>query len=696
VKVLYNWLKEFVDVKATAGELRERLSLSGIAIDTVEDTAAGPVLDADLTANRPDGLGHRGVAREVAALERTRLKPLEIQLTEAAEEARAATSIAIECPEFCGRYTARVIRGVRVGPSPDWLRQRLEAIGQNSINNVVDVTNYVMFELGHPLHTFDYDRLGEHRIVVRRARGGETMQTLDGIERKLTREMCVIADASRAVALGGIMGGESTEITSASRNVLLESAWFDPAAIRRTSKALGLRTEASVRFGRGADPEMAELASRRAAQLIVELAGGEILAGVIDEYPRPLEPLSIELGSKEIVRILGAEVPVREVEAILASLGFEPERLETESPHEMRWRCRRPSWRLDVAREIDLIEEVARHYGYDRFPSRLPPARQPASRLPHAATIERLRERLIGLGYQEYIAVSLVDPARDETFRPAEAEPVRLANPLSEDASILRTSGVVSLMSALEWNLNRGQRNLRLFEIGRSYQLSPKGKPVETRTVTIGLTGFAREKSIYSKHNPAREFGFEDLKGDLDSLGELCGGFAWHQGGPKWLDAGHAARLKLSLDVVGAELGFAGQLARGVAEAWKLRQPVYLAELAIEPMLEAVERAAARKRFRAIPRLPGVERDFSLLLPEGTTFAQVREAVGAAGVAEVTSIEPVDLYRGGQVPAGKYSLLVRVRFENPEQTFTEAQLSDYTSRIVAILEQRLGATLRAK
>jgi phenylalanyl-tRNA synthetase beta chain len=695
VKVLYNWLKEFVDVKASPGELRERLSLAGIAIDAVEDSAAGPVLDADLTANRPDALGHRGVAREVAALERTRLKPLEITLAEAAEETQSATSVAIECPELCGRYTARVIRGVRVGPSPDWLRERLEALGHGSINNVVDVTNYVMYELGHPLHAFDYDRLGEHRIVVRRARGGETLRTLDGADRKLTREMCVIADATRAVALGGIMGGEASEITPASRNVLLESAWFDPAAIRRASKALGLRTEASVRFGRGADPEMAELASRRAAHLIVELAGGEILSGAIDAYPRPLEPLSIELRGSEIARIMGGEVPGREVEAILAGLGFEPERVESERPQEMRWRCKRPSWRLDVAREIDLIEEVARHYGYDRFPSRLPPARQAAARLPHTGALERLRERLVGLGYQEFIAVSLVDPARDEAFRPEEAMPVRLANPLAEDASILRTSGTISLLSTLEWNINRGQKNLRMFEIGRRYSLSPSGKTTEARTLTLGLSGEAREKSIYPRE-PAREFGFEDLKGDLDSLGRLCGGFAWRKGGPAWLDAGQAARVKLSLDVVGAELGFAGRLGRAASEAWKLRQPVFLAELVLEPMLEAFERARGRARFRPIPRLPAVERDFSLMLAEGTTFAQVREAVSAAGVAEVASVDPVDLYRGGQVPAGNYSLLVRVRFESRGETFTEEQLADFSARIVASVEKRLGATLRAK
>jgi phenylalanyl-tRNA synthetase beta chain len=694
VKVLYDWLKEFVDVRATAAELRERLSLAGIAIDAIEDSPAGAVLEADLTSNRPDALGHRGFAREIAALERTQLKPLEIPLAETGEKTSSAASVEIESADLCGRYTARVIRGVRVGPSSDWMKKRLEALGQDSINNVVDATNYVMYELGHPLHAFDYDRLAGHRIVARRARPGETMRTLDGVERALTPQTCVIADASRAIAIGGIMGGEATEIGPDCRNVLLESAWFEPSSIRRASKALGLRTEASVRFGRGADPEMAELASRRTAQLIVLLAGGEALAEPIDVYPRPVEAATIGLSRAELLRVLGADVPDREIESILGALGFEPERVDqATTPMEARWRCRRPSWRHDVAREVDLVEEVARLYGYDRIPSRLPPARQPSAPPPHAAALERLRERLIALGYQEFIGITLVDPARDEMFRPKDAEPVRLANPLSEDASILRTSGAISLVSTLEWNLNRGQRNLRLFEMGRSYRLSPKDQPFETRVLTLGLTGLAREKTAWE---PAREAAFEDLKGDIDSLGRLCGGFTWQAGGAGWLEPGGAARLKLSLDVVGAEVGFAGWLGRRPAEEWKLRQPVLVAELALEPILEAIERARGRGRFRPIPRLPGVERDFSLLLAEGTTFGQVRDAIAAAGIREIDAIEPVDLYRGGQVPPGKYSLLVRVQFQRAEETFTEVEIAEFSRRIVESLETRLGATLRAK
>src|SRR5579862_4263257 len=313
MKIVYNWLKEFVEATAPADELRARLSLAGVAIDSIEETPAGPVLDAEITANRPDCLGHYGVAREVATIYRLPLKPPHSKLKEAAEKSSDATRVEIEAPELCGRYTARVLRGVKVQPSPDWLRQRLEAIGQNSINNVVDVTNYVMFELGQPLHAFDLDKLAEKRIVVRRARAGEKIRSLDGAERTLAKEMCVIADASRAVAIAGVMGGAESEIGFSSENILIESAWFDPISVRRTSKALGLRTEASYRFERGADPEMAELASRRAAELIQQMAGGEVLAGVVDAYPRP-EPLrKIKFTRKELLRVMGADIPDREI-----------------------------------------------------------------------------------------------------------------------------------------------------------------------------------------------------------------------------------------------------------------------------------------------------------------------------------------------------------------------------------------------
>jgi phenylalanyl-tRNA synthetase beta chain len=488
MKILYDWLKEFVDVKAPPAELRARLSLVGLAVDSIEESVAGAVLDAEITANRPDCLAHYGVAREIAAVYRLPLKPVLAKLGESAERARDATQVDIEAPELCGRYTARILRGVKVEPSPNWLRQRLEALGQNSINNVVDITNYVQFELGQPLHAYDLDRLEGRRIIVRRARPGEKMRTLDGAERVLQADMCVISDAKRAVGIGGVMGGAESEISPSSRNLLLEAAWFDPISIRRMSKALGLRTEASYRFERGSDPEMAELASRRAAELVQQVGGGEILAGVVDIYPRQKPPLKLEFARKELLRVMGADVPDRDIEEVLSALGFAPVRTDPDrgrfgSPAAV-WECRQPSWRQDVTRGIDLVEEVARHYGYDRFPPRLPPSRQPAHRLPHAEAQDRLRERVLALGYQEIVEIPLVDPARDAIFRSDRIRPAVIANPLAEDASVLRSNGIVSMLGALEWNLNHGQRNLRLFEFGKTYELGDGG-PVEMPVLTI-------------------------------------------------------------------------------------------------------------------------------------------------------------------------------------------------------------------
>jgi phenylalanyl-tRNA synthetase beta chain len=696
MKVVYNWLKEFVDVKASPDDLRGRLSLAGMAVDSIEESAAGPVLDAEVTSNRPDCLGHLGMAREVATIYRLPLEPLHPKLKESMGKTADATRVEIEAPDLCGRFTARVMRGVKVQPSPDWLRQRLEAIGEKSINNVVDVANYVMFELGHPLHAFDFDKLAERRLIVRRALAGEQIKTLDGGERKLMKDMCVIADAQRAVSICGVMGGANSEISFSTNNILIECAWFDPISIRRTSKTLGLRTEASYRFERGADPEMAELASRRAAELIQQVAGGEILAGVVDVYPHRHPEEKIELSRKELLRVMGADVPDRDVEAILSALGFHPVRVDANRGSDGSigavWECRGVSWRRDVTRGIDLIEEVARHYGYDKFPPRLPSAKLASRRLPHAESLDRVIERIVALGYQEIVEIPIVDARRDELFREPGLVPAIIGNPLAEDASVMRSSGTVNMLRAIEWNLHHGQRNLRLFEIGKTYELR-EGEPFETRILTLGATGLARGKTVYEAE---RVFGFADLKGDLDSVGRLPGGLIWEAGGPPWLNGARAARLLLR-NASGRQtfLGSAGQIAKRIAEQFKFRQEVYVAELNLEPLLTGFERAAAALCFKPLPRYPAVERDFSLVLDDGMQFAQVVETVRTLGIAEMQNIEAGDLFRGGQIPAGKYSLMIRVTFQSAEATFTDAQLNDYSSRIVAALQQKLGAALRA-
>src|SRR6266404_4202865 len=705
MKVVYNWLKDFVDVTAPPQELASRLALSGTNIGGIEHGAHGAVMEAEVSSNRPDCLGHLGIAREVGAIYKQHLvftspRPEESPSAKASD----AVKVEIQAPELCGRFTARVIRNVKIQPSPKWLKDRLEASGVASISNVVDISNYVMLELGHPLHTFDYDKVRDHKIVVRRAKPAEKMRTLDGVERQLAPDkerqldsnICMIGDGdgSRPIGIGGIMGGAETEISFSTKNVLIECAWFEPVAIRRAARFLKLHTEASTRFGRGADPEMAELASRRAAELILQLAGGELLSGVVDSYPGKRAPKKIRLTRAEILRVMGADVPDKQIEASLSALGFAPVRIDQNRGAEgsllAAWECTQPSWRAEVEREIDLIEEIARIYGLDKFPPRLPAARQGAARLPHYEAETRLRERLIGLGYREILTIPHVAEERDALFRPGGISSARLSNPLSEEANVLRSTGLVTMAAALEWNVNHGQRNVRLFEIGRHYDLtSRKNDEPEPPILTIGATGEAREKHLY---DAAREFSFADLKGDLDSIGELAGGFAWRDSGAEWL---HAARR--GSVVLGAnELGSAGQLARRVAEKFKFRQDVFLAELELHPLCTAYLAAKEARPYEPLPRFPAVERDFSLLLPDGTHFSDVVKAIRSLNISEISNIEAADLFRGKNVPAGKYSLLVRVTFQSREATLTDTQIGDYSGKIVAVLEKQLGAQLRAQ
>jgi len=694
MKVVYNWLKDFVDVAASAEELASRLALSGTNIGGVENGVQGGVIDAEVTSNRPDCLGLLGIAREIGAIYKTSLKNVAPKPVESgAAKASDAVSVKIEAPELCGRFTARVIRGVKVAPSPVWMRERLEAAGVASISNVVDVSNYVMLELGHPLHTFDYNLVRNHSIVVRRSKPGEKLKTLDGTERALPPDTCMIADGdgSRLVGVGGIMGGGETEISSSTKNVLIECAWFDPIAIRRAARTMKLHTEASTRFGRGADPEMAEVASRRAAELILQLAGGELLSGVVDVYPGKRLAKKITVTRAEILRVMGADVPDKEIERILGALGFAPVRVGQNRGQEgallASWECTQPSWRAEVEREIDLIEEIARVYGLDKFPPRLPAARTGAARLPQYEAEARLRERLIGLGYREIVTIPHVDEQRDELFRPAGMAPTKLANPLSEEASVLRSTGSVTMAAAIEWNLNHGQRSVKLFEIGRHYRFNG-ATPVETPVLAIGATGEARPQGLY---DAARDYSFADLKGDLDAIGTLAGGIGWLDGGPDWLNAAKRGKILLKEN----ELGVAGLLAKRVADKYKFRQDVFFAEIALGPLYCAYYGAKNARRYEPLPRFPAVERDFSLLLADGVKFADVTKTIQSLGIAEITSIEAADLFRGKNVPGGKYSLMVRVTLQSKAATMTDAQIAEYSTRIVAALEKELGATLRA-
>jgi len=682
MKVLLEWLKDYV-AAGSAEELARDLPLVGLNVEGIEaaPNGAGTLVDFEITANRADLLSHYGIAREVSARTGKPLKAIEPAPKEASALASGAAQVEIAAPDLCHRYVALVFQNVRVQPSPDWLRRRLEACGLASINNIVDVTNYVLLELGHPTHAFDLDTLAEKKIIVRAPQAGEKLTTLDGVTRALKPHHLVIADARRPVALAGIMGGADTEISFQTRNVLLESAWFDPIITRRAAKELGLRTEASYRFERGMDVEAPLRAARRCAELFLELAGGELLAGALDVYPRRWQAPVVRLRKSEILRVLGEPIPDDTIERILRALGFAAAPAGADA-----WQVTVPSWRRDVSREIDLIEELARHHGYDKFTPRLPAARQAVVLRPRAAAESALRRTLEAQGCDEAVCFSPVDPADAENFLTPGEELARLRNPLSEEVSVLRPSGLVSLVETLAWNVNRGQRHARFYETGKAYSVRG-GKFRERRVLTIAGTGLLREKSAHEAEQP---FDFFALKGLVEAALELFAlpPMEFESCDAVWFHPAERAAVRAGQQPLGA----LGRLAPALAAHFKLRQDAYLAELDLEALYAAGLRPPA---YRPLSRYPAVERDFSLLLDDGVRFGQVRAAIEGLKIAELVSVGAVDRFRGGALPKNKYSLLVRVTFQSAEQTLTDEQIRGASERIVKALEKELGATLRA-
>ncbi|MBZ5543027.1 MAG: phenylalanine--tRNA ligase subunit beta [Acidobacteriia bacterium] len=680
MKISLGWLKEFVEVPAEPRELRRDLTMLGLNVESISAARDGWVLDVEVTTNRPDCLSHYGVAREAATFYRRALKPLEFPVKESAEPASSEIAIEIADPDLCGRYCGRVVQNVEVKPSPEWLQKRLEAVGQRPINNVADVTNYVLMELGHPLHAFDLSRLRQRKIIVRRAKTGEHLRTRDDVDRALGSENLVIADAQRAVALAGVMGGEDSEISSSTRAVLLESAWFEPVSIRRTAKAQGMHTEASHRFERGADIQMAPVALDRAATLIAELAGGEILRGMVDVYPRRELHEPLLLRRSIILRVLGAEISWEEVERILRGLGFETERRGTEG-----WRVTPASFRLDVTREVDLVEEVARHYGYDKLPTRL---RSAPPRVEKDLVREKelaISARLVALGYREIIPSSMVDPAENARF--TDRPPVVLANPLSQEASALRSSPIPSMLRALRWNLDRGQNDVRLFEVGKTYSPRAEGLADERRVLTLGLTGHRKPVAVYEGEKE-KVVGIFDFKGDIETLLEAfeIPGLRFEPEGCRYFDSAQGGRL------VAAAGTFAvfGRLDAATMDYYKLRQDVWLADVDLDLLLKTSLRTFT---FREFSRFPAVERDFSLLVPEGRSYHEIEGAVRGLGLETLQSLSPGDVFRGGAIAAGHYSLLLRVVFQSPTHTLTSEEVAGMSQQVLGALE-RLGIRLR--
>jgi len=698
MRIIPSWLREFVDVSADDRQLAEDLTSAGIAVESVGEENGQTVYEMDLTTNRVDAMNHYGVAREASAIYNVPLKPVAPMLTAGKGDAQFA--IVIEDAKGCARYTARIVREVKIGPSPELVAKRLELLGSRSINNAADATNYALNELGHPTHAFDLDLLEGGTIIVRRAREGEVLKTLDGVDRKLTIEDLVIADAKKPVALAGVMGGFDTMITDNTKNVLIESAWFDPATIRSMAKRHMMHTDASHRFERGADWGITPLACDCVAELILQNAGGELYGERIDTVARSVERPPILLRSSEVRRNLGIEIPVDQIGNILVRLGFGIDSQDfltnktgdenltnkkiSEPSARAAFEVQIPTWRLDVEREIDLLEELARIYGFNKFPNTLPQFVGAVVELAHEAKNAKVRSTMLALGYDETISITFISEAEATMF--GRGEPLALANPLSEEAGYMRTSLLPGLLTQMTYNLNRGTTNVRVFEAGEVFE-KRGDRHDERRHLAFAATGDAIAKTV---HSPAQPYTFFHMKGDIE---ELLDAFQYSSLSfdtlvPGYLHPGRAARVVMD----GETIAVFGQMHPELAASCKLRQEVYLAEV----MLDRLYKHGLREpRYQRISKFPAVGRDFSFVFDDAVTFDRIRSGVDDLRIAELTAFAPGEIYRGEKAGAGKYSVLLHSEFQSKERTLRDDEVAQWSSQIIGKLEA-LGGVLRAQ
>lgn len=645
------------------------------------------VLEVAVTPNRPDCLCVLGLAREVAALYGSRLTWPDVRLRESEPPVEAWTRVDVEDTEGCPRYTARVLTGVRIGPSPAWMRRRLELSGVRAINNVVDITNYVMLECGQPLHAFDYELLEEGRIVVRHVKPGEKLVTLDGLERPVTSEMLAICDARRPVALAGIMGGAGSEIRSETHTVLLESARFKPQDIRRTAKRLGLATESSYRFERGVDIERVEWASRRAAQLMAEWAGASVARGVVDVFPNPPVERRIVCRYERINALLGLAEPGERIRHVFVSLGLPVERAD-----EAGCTVRIPTFRPDLEAEVDLAEEFARIHGLEHVPAPAPRAQivTGADDTALRAGFE-CRTRLASLGLREILNYSFVSARFLDLFDPSDADRrVVLPNPVSLDQAVLRTALAPQMIETLGRNFARQVEEAGLFEIGRVFWRGADGQPVEEEHLTIGLMGpVGRSGLDRARRAVEPEEMFLWIKGLWEALARaqrVRWGLAEGAACP-YLESGCAVTLLVD----GGVAGWMGLVGAPQRAEWRLTQPVAVLEVRLAPLLAS---AVGARTFAPVPAYPSVRRDVALIVEQSVRHEQIEQVIRKAAPPELESIELFDIFVGGGVPPGRKSLAYSLTYRSATRTLTDGEANAYHNSIKGALKRELNAEIR--
>ena len=690
MKVPLSWIREFVDVTASADEIGARMGLRGLPLESLETHGSDVVLDFEVTANRPDCMSVLGIAREIATaydlplrVEGDRNSDRLAPAATAEAVAHQTISIAIEDPDLCGRYVGAVA-DVTVAPSPQWMQDRLTMCGVRPISNIVDITNYVLLELGQPMHAFDHAKLRGGVIKVRRARAGESIKTLDGKTRALSPDMLAIADGERAEAIGGVMGGADSEVTTTTRQIVFEAAWFKPASVRATSKQLGLKTEASMRFERGMDRLSPPRGMARALELLEKIGAGRPAGPIIDVYPAPCEPKALRLERRRIPGLLGMDVPDNAVERILTSLGFGVSKPQSPGPKSPDgWDVTPPSWRVDMHRQVDLIEEVGRHYGFEHLPATFPGVDQaPPPSDPRIARDRRARTALLAMGFSEAITLAFIEAAAAEPFTNGLAL-VTLANPLSEKFTTMRPSLLPGVIDAISHNRRHGRADVRLFEIGTRF--SPRG---ETRGAGFGWTGLAAPEHWSGGR---RAVDFADIKGVVEQLTavfQVTPAFAETE--RPYLVPGRAAQLIVN----GQAIGVFGQLAPAVGEVRDLPagDEIFVGEIDLDALSAAAP--ADTLRVTTLPRYPSVVRDVSILVSDALSAETVRGTIRSAAPDTLIQVREFDRYQGKGIPDGKISLSVRLTFQSPERTLTDDEVQAAMQHIIDALARELQAVQR--
>ncbi|MCX7918149.1 MAG: phenylalanine--tRNA ligase subunit beta [bacterium] len=699
MKVTIQWLKEYVDFSLTPEQLAEQLTDAGIEVVSVTSNPYDSddfVLELEITANRPDLLSVIGVAREISALTGSPLKEPEIKIIESDPPVETLATVTILAPELCPRYSARVITGVKIGPSPDWLVKRLTAVGVRTINNVVDVTNYVLMEYGHPMHAFDLNCLDGHNIVVRTPYPGETLKTLDEQERLITPEMLVIADGKKPVALAGIMGGANSQVVNSTTDILLESAYFNPVSTRKTASALGLKTEASYRFERGADPEGTIPAVNRGIQLIQKLAGGRIARGIIDVYPKPIvSPTSITLRVSRTNHILGTKLELDAIQDILVRLQLSPTIIDVDT-----LQVRIPSFRRDISREIDLIEEIARIYGYNRIPTTTPVIHiMPYTDTYHRKTERVIRNQMISAGFYEAVNHSLVDPIEWQKLGWDSTAAISLKNPMSVEQSIVRTSLLPSLLRNLADNIKQGANEVALFELNYVYEEDtnppqtnvPIKKSNPYRQITNLAAVLYRKLSGQSWNEPFTYPDFYYLKGVIESVLEALEidstRLNYHAIQRTFLHSTRAAEIKVGKQ----SIGLIGQLANSIAGKLDIKKETFLFELNLDAIYNLPKR---QRQYQPLPKYPAVIRDVSLLVPNSVSSIQITSLIQSVVKENIAGIELFDVYSGDKIPAGFRSLSYRITYRADDRTLSDEEVNQLNQQVLQTLIETLEIKIR--